>query len=63
MRCGKCGNTFRLLPDGTISKISVAKPAAPPDAAARSVPTPGSATPLSTPAASSNPPAERGGDT
>ncbi|MFL5458822.1 MAG: zinc-ribbon domain-containing protein [Myxococcales bacterium] len=63
MRCGKCGNTFRLLPDGTISKISVAKPAAPPDAAARSVPTPGSATPLSTPVASSNPPAERGGDT
>ncbi|MFL5414274.1 MAG: zinc-ribbon domain-containing protein [Myxococcales bacterium] len=63
MRCGKCGNTFRLLPDGTISKISVAKPAAPPDTAARSVPTPGSATPLSTPVASSNPPAERGGDT
>src|SRR6267154_1600241 len=38
MRCGKCGNTFRLARDGTVTKAAVSK--------ASSIPTPGSATPL-----------------
>src|SRR5256885_14548647 len=40
MRCGKCGNIFRLLPDGTITRPAAAK--------ASSIPTPGTATPLAT---------------
>ena len=37
MRCGKCGNTFRLAQDGTVTKPAGTK--------ASSIPTPG--TPLS----------------
>ena len=41
MRCGKCGNTFRLAQDGTVTKPAGTK--------ASSIPTPGTATPLATP--------------
>jgi len=48
MRCGKCGNTFRLQRDGTVTK---------PLARASGIPTPGTATPLATsPAPSSRTP-------
>src|SRR5256885_4759869 len=40
MRCGKCGNTFRLARDGTVTKTAGANPS--------SIPTPGAATPLAT---------------
>jgi len=39
MRCGKCGNTFRLQRDGTVTK-PLARPSG--------IPTPGTATPLAT---------------
>src|SRR3954471_12649352 len=58
MRCGKCGNTFRLARDGTISKAFAAKgePAG--------LPTPSAATPLSVdpiPPATTAAAPERGG--
>src|SRR5207248_43449 len=40
MRCGKCGNTFRLARDGTVTKPATPK--------ASGIPTPGTATPLAT---------------
>src|SRR5256885_6282937 len=39
MRCGKCGNTFRLQADGTVTKVLPRPPG---------IPTPGTATPLAT---------------
>jgi len=39
MRCGKCGNTFRLQRDGTVTKALARPPG---------IPTPGTATPLAT---------------
>src|SRR5207248_9244610 len=63
MRCGKCGNTFRLARDGTISKPSGAKPAGTPASvepvAPASTGTPRSMTPLSTKAGPPVPAAER----
>src|SRR5256885_13350963 len=40
MRCGKCGNTFRLARDGTVTKLLGTRPS--------TIPTPGMATPLAT---------------
>src|SRR4051812_9745456 len=40
MRCGKCGNTFRLARDGTVTKTAPTK--------GPGIPTPGTATPLAT---------------
>ena len=40
MRCGKCGNTFRLARDGTVTKAAVSR--------SSGIPTPGLATPLAT---------------
>src|SRR3954470_24783875 len=40
MRCGKCGNTFRLARDGTVTRSAPTK--------GPGIPTPGTATPLAT---------------